>query len=290
MSILSNTERRKIMTKKPLFIAISIIFVLFSIPASAARVTLIHGLPALPGAVPSFNPVDIAIDGVCEGIYRLYGAKLGPIEFDPGVHSFTFYDAAPGQPCSGNQLAATQINVTATTQIDVALGLNAEDEVAISIWDNAPSLFAVEGTTNAAVEVRHAAAGPILGAILTREGILVETGGLPAGLILGPIVTTPGIHTLQILKGVELLGETIGDLLPERVYWVYVTGSVFKGTVNILAIESIPGAPTAGNPPGPPKFTTCCFFGTPTQLSQNQCQATGGIFIGDVDPAKAVCP
>jgi hypothetical protein len=42
-------------------------------------------------------------------------------------------------------------------------------------------------------------------------------------------------------------------------------------------------------PPAPAMFNTCCFFGTATQLNQNQCMSSGGTFIGDVDPATNPC-
>ncbi len=63
------------MTGKLLSITLWFALTALAVPARAALITVIHGLPALPGAVPSSNPVDVAIDGKCEYIYQPYGAK-----------------------------------------------------------------------------------------------------------------------------------------------------------------------------------------------------------------------
>jgi hypothetical protein len=279
------------MIKKLVFIFMWLFLAAFAVSAQAGLLTVIHGLPALPGAVPSFNPIDIAIDGQCQYIYRLYGAKLGPIEFEAGQHSITFYENAPGQPCAGTQLATTQWNQLSNDEIDVVLGLNSEDQVAISFWDNRTALDLVDGGVEAAVEVRHAAAGPTLAVVLKKGNETVSTGGVPAGSFLGPIETTQGEHTLLIQKGSDvILAQNTGLFQAKRVYWAYVTGSVFKETVKLLTIESIPGEATAGNPPGPPKFSTCCIFGVPSQLSSRNCSQASGLYIGDVNPSPNPCP
>ena len=277
------------MTKKLVIIIMWLLLAAFAVSAQAGMLTVVHGLPALPGAVPSFNPIDIAIDGQCQYIYQLYGKKIGPEEFEAGQHSITFYETIPGQPCTGTQLATTEWNQQADDEIDVVLGLNSEDQVAISFWNNRTALNLVEGGVEAAVEVRHAAAGPTLDVDLKKGNETVTTGGVPAGSFLGPIETTQGEHTLLIQKGSEVLGQLTGELQPNRVYWTYVTGSVFKGTVKLLAIESIPGQPTEGNPPGPPKFSTCCIFGVASQLSQSNCNTSSGTYIGDVNPVPNPC-
>jgi hypothetical protein len=277
------------MKRKLIFISVLVAVAAFALSAQAGVVTFNHGLPALPGAVPSNNPVDIAIDGVCENIYVPYGSKLGPTQFEAGLHSVIFYESVPGDPCRGTVLSAREWNVEDTTQIDVALSLNAEDQVTVSVWDNTTSLFAVENGAETAVEVRHAAGGPILDVVLEKDNEVVQVGGVPAGLIFGPIETTQGAHILRIRNGKEVLDQDTDSLKPNRVYWAYVTGSVFKKTVNILTIESIPGDEIEGGVPSPPRFSTCCFFGTAIQLGQNQCQSTGGTYIGDVDPATGPC-
>ncbi|UCD58123.1 MAG: hypothetical protein JSV16_03135 [Candidatus Hydrogenedentota bacterium] len=277
------------MNKKLIFIMIWLASAAFAVPAEAGLVTVIHALPALPGAVPSSNPVDIAIDGVCEHTYQPYGAKLGPKQIEAGWHSIIFYESIPDDPCRGKVLAAIEGWVSATDEIDVVLHLNSEDQVVISTWDNTTALDAIDSGAEAAVEVRHAAAGPILSAVLKKENDVVEVGGVQAGSILGPIETTEGEHTLQIKKGEENLDQDTGVLKEGRVYWVYVTGSVFKKTVDLLTIESIPDELIEGEDPGPPKFSTCCLYGTAVQLGQNQCQSLGGTFIGDIDPSRNPC-
>lgn len=282
--------KRGYIDKKLVFFVVVLALIAFTVPAGAGLVTVVHGLPALPEAVPSFNPIDIAIDGQCQYIYRLYGAKLGPIEFEAGQHAITFYESIPGQPCAGTELAATEWNQQADDEIDVVLGLNSEDEVTISLWDNTTALDAINGGVEAAVEVRNAAAGPTLDVVLKKGNDVVQVGGVPPGLILGPIETTQGEHTLLIQKGTKVLEQVTGDVQANRVYWAYVTGSVFKETVKLLTIESIPGEATEGNPPNPPKFSTCCYAGFPAPVSQSQCQSTGGIYIGDVNPTPNPCP
>ncbi len=75
----------------------------------------------------------------------------------------------------------------------------------------------------------------------------------------------------------------------DRAYWIYITGSVFKKTVNLLSIESIPGELIEGQEPPPAAFSTCCAFGVAIQVSQNQCNTLDGTYLGDVDPSKNPC-
>ncbi len=147
--------------KKLMPIMVCVAFVAFAVPASAGLITVIHALPALPDAVPSSNPVDIAIDGVCEYIYQPYGSKIGPRKIEAGQHSIIFYESIPDDPCQGEVLAARQGNLNATAQIDVVLGLNSQDRVVVRIWDNTNALDAIENGAETAVEIRGAAAGPI---------------------------------------------------------------------------------------------------------------------------------
>ncbi len=58
-----------------------------------------------------------------------------------------------------------------------------------------------------AVEVRNAAAGPTLRAVLKKGNDVVKAGRVRAGSVLGPIETTRGRHTLKIKKGAENLDQ-----------------------------------------------------------------------------------
>ena len=257
-----------------------------AVPAQAALLTIIHALPALPGAMPASNPVDVAIDGVCEHIYEPYGAKLGPKQIAAGVHSIIFYESIPDDPCQSTVLAAAEANLPDTAQIDVVLGLNASDQVIVLAWDNRLSL---DDGSETVVEVRHAAGGPTLGAVLRKGDTQVGAFEVLASTSSGPVATTQGEHTLQVRNGLEVLDQSVGDFKADRVYWAYITGSVFKKTVNLLVIESVPGELIEGEEPPAARFSTCCLFGTATQLGQNQCSQAGGTYIGDVDPAGAPC-
>ena len=236
------------MKKIQLFITIFFALVAFTVSAEADLVTIIHGLPALPGALPSNNPVDIAIDGVCEHFYQPYGAKLGPKVFEAGKHTFIFYESIPDDPCRGFVLAAIEVDLDTDDEIDVVLHLNSEDEVIAGIWDNTTALDVVDCGVETAIEVRNAAAGPTLGAVVKKGNDKVN-GDVKNGGTFGPIKTTGGDHILQIRNGSEVLDQDTDDLKKERVYWVYITGSVDKKTVNILNIESVPDEALEGEIP-----------------------------------------
>ena len=278
------------MAKKRMVLLVLLVMVAFASPVGAKYVTFIHGLPALPGAVPSFNPVDINVDGQCQYIYKLYGSKLGPIDIEAGDHAVTFYENVPGQRCTGTVLGTYEWTHQADDEIDVVLGLNAEDEVAISVWDNKPSLALVDGGAEAVVEVRNAAAGPTLDALVRKGSSVVANGSAAPGAKYGPIETTQGGHSVVILRGAKVFGENEGSFQQNRVYWNYITGSVFKDTVKILSIESIPDQPSEGNPPSPPAFSTCCYAGFPAAVSQSTCLSTGGLYVGNVNPSPNPCP
>ena len=236
------------MTKKLVFIIMLLFLAAVAVPAQADLVTIIHGLPALPGALPSNNPVDIAIDGVCEYFYTPYGAKIGPSKFEDGKHSIIFYESIPDQPCRGTILAARDWNQDTDDEIDVVLGLNAEDEVTISFWDNTTALDVVDCEAETAIEVRNAAAGPTLGAVV-KKGDDKINGDVENGSTFGPIKTTSSEHILQVKKESEILDQDTDSLKKNRVYWVYITGSVDKKTVNILNIESVPDEAIDGELP-----------------------------------------
>jgi hypothetical protein len=271
-------------------IIITLMLVSFTIPASAGLVTFIHGLPALPGAIPSSNPVDIALDGKCEYIYEPYGAKLGPRQIEEGWHSIIFYESLSNDPCRGTVLAAIEAFLETSDEVDIALHLNSEDVVVASIWDNTTALDAIENGAEVAVEVRNAAAGPTLTAVLKKENEEVDSGGVIPGSTFGPIDTTVGEHIVQVKNGEETLDQDSDEFKADRVYWVYITGSVFKKTINLLTIESIPGELIEGqDPPNPPKYSTCCYYGYPVPSGQGQCYSTGGLYIGDVAPSPNPC-
>ncbi|MDJ0985380.1 MAG: hypothetical protein QNJ26_07535 [Desulfobacterales bacterium] len=139
------------MTRKLLSITLWFALIALAVPASAALITVIHGLPALPGAVPSSNPVDVAIDGKCEYIYQPYGAKMGPRHIEAGQHTIIFYESIPDEPCQGTVLAARQGFLSDSAQIDVTLGLNAQDQVSIMTFDNTAALDAIENGFETAV-------------------------------------------------------------------------------------------------------------------------------------------
>jgi hypothetical protein len=281
---------RKFMTKKLVFIMMWLAMVAVAVPAGAGLVTFIHGLPALPGAIPSSNPVDIAFDGKCEYIYEPYGAKLGPRQIEEGWHTTVFYESTPNDPCRGTVLAATEVFFDASDEVDVTLHLNSEDVVVASVWDNTTALDAIENGAEVAVEVRNAAAGPTLTAVLKKENEEVDSGGVIPGSSLGPIETTAGKHTVQVKNGDETLDQDSDEFKADRVYWVYITGSVFKKTINLLTIESIPGELIEGQPPpNPPKYSTCCYYGYPVPSGQGQCYSTGGLYVGDVAPDPNPC-
>ena len=276
------------MDKKVIVITFMLLF--FTTTASAQLVTFVHGLPALPGAIPSSNPVDIALDGKCEYIYEPYGAKLGPRQIGEGWHTTIFYESIPDDPCRGKVLAAIEVFFDESDEFDITLHLNSEDVVVASVWDNTIALDAVENGAEVAVEVRHAAAGPNLTAILKKGIEVVDSGAVIPGQSLGPIETTAGEHTVQVKNGDETLDQDSDEFEADRVYWVYITGSVFKKTTNLLTIESIPGELIEGeDPPNTPKYSTCCFYGYPVSFGQNQCQSGGGTYIGDVAPDPNPC-
>lgn len=281
---------RKIMTKKLVFIMMWLALVAVAVPAGAGLVTVIHGLPALPGAIPSSNPVDIALDGACEYIYEPYGAKLGPRQIEEGWHSIIFYESLPNDPCRGTVLSAIETFLEASDEVDITLHLNSEDVVVASVWDNTTALDAIDAGVEVAVEVRNAAAGPTLTAVLKKENEEVDSGGVIPGSTFGPIATTVGEHIVQVKNGDETLDQDSDEFQADRVYWVYITGSVFKKTINLLTIESIPGELIEGeDPPNPPRYSTCCYYGYPVQLGQGQCYSTGGRYIGDVAPNPNPC-
>jgi hypothetical protein len=236
------------MSKKQILITIFFALVAFTVPAQAGLVTVIHGLPALPGALPSNNPVDIAIDGVCKYFYAPYGAKIGPSEFEDGKHYIIFYEAIPDEPCRGTILAARDWIQKTDDEIDVVLGLSSEDEVAISFWDNTTALDEVDGGVEAAIEVRHVAGGSTLGAVV-KKGKRQVDGVVANGDTFGPVKTTKSDHILQIRDELEILDQDTDTLKKDRVYWVYITGSVAKKTVNILNIESVPDEAIGGECP-----------------------------------------
>ena len=216
-----------------------VVIVAFTMPAQADLMTIVHGLPALPGALPSNNPVDIAVDYVCEYFYQPYGTKLGPKRYEAGKHTFIFYEAIPDKPCQGFVLAAKEIELGADDEIDVVLHLNAEDEVVIGTWDNTTALDAIDKGATAAIEVRNAASSPTLTAVLKKSDDEIE-GDVDNGSSFGPVKTTTGEHILQVRNESEILDQDTGEVQLERAYWVYLTGSVDKKTVNILTLESVP--------------------------------------------------
>ena len=236
------------MSKKQIFITMCCVLIAFTVPAQAGLVTIIHGLPALPGALPSNNPVDIAIDGVCEHFYTPYGAKLGPSEFEDGKHYIIFYESIPDEPCRGTILALTEWNQDTDDEIDIVLGLNSDDEVVISFWDNTTALDVVDGGVETAIEVRHVAGGSTLGAVVKKGKSQVD-GDVANGDTFGPIKTTKSDHILQIRDELEILDQDTDTLKKDRVYWVYITGSVAKKTVNILNLESVPDEAIDGELP-----------------------------------------
>ncbi len=278
------------MIKKRLFIPVFLGILALTAPASAELVTIIHGLPALPGVIPSYNPIDIAIDGECTHIYKLFGSKTGPIEMAAGTHSIVFYESALASPCRGTVLGALEGVIPEGGELDVVLGLDAEDQVAVKIFNNKTSLAALENGMETGVEVRSVAAGPTLGAIVKKDLEQVHAGEVAAGAFLGPLGSTPGDHTVQVNKGEEVLDLVTGNFERGRVYWIYICGSVFKKTVDLLSIQSIPDEPVEDEPPTEPaKFSTCCFYGAAAQLGEAQCQKSGGRYIGDVDPLSNPC-
>jgi hypothetical protein len=99
------------MYKKQIIFLICFAILAFTAPAQAGFMTLVHGLPALPGILPTNNPVDIALDGECKFFYVSYGQNL-LLEFEEeGRRSVIFYESIPDTPCRGTVLGALDFDL-----------------------------------------------------------------------------------------------------------------------------------------------------------------------------------
>ncbi len=268
------------------FFAAIFLSVGWSTATHAALASLVHALPPLPNAIPASNPVDIAINGKCEYHAKPFGAKIGPKKTNSGEYTVLFYEAKESDPCRGQVLAEITLDIEETDEVDIVLGLDQRDLVKVHVWDNRDSLDEIEdGISPTVVEVRNVAASSRLEAVLTVEGEEAQSVMVKPGRG-GLMNSEPGKASLRVKKGGETLDLDRGKLKSGAAHWVYITGSQFRSTIELLTLRAVPRQrpiPDQNTRPDDvtPEYSSCCLFGVCSQLSPANCRTSSGLYIGD---------
>jgi hypothetical protein len=199
--------------------------------ASAAQLSVVHGIPGQELGVDPALAVDVSVNGACTLEGFEFTEIAGPLDLDAGVYDIEVTLADTANPCQG-PLAIAQ-------SISLALGENAS-AVAHFTTDGSIQLSKFTNDVRAPAEgqarfvARHLADAPDVDAPFEVEGETVaQISALGFGE-QGKLDVDAGTYEASVkVAGTDVtaLGPYSVNAMAGAGYYVYIVGSVSGGTL-----------------------------------------------------------
>jgi hypothetical protein len=225
-------------------IVLAAVCVLLSVPASAqqsrAEVFVVHGIPGqdVSGA-PRDLPVDVSVNGACALPNFRYGQIVGPLHFTPGTYRVAVHFPATGACTSAAVIGPADIPLYDGENSTLLAHLSGSGALTASKFVNDLRQTA---STRARVIVHHTANAPAVDVYLTTQfGSALATRGLATSVVNGETASLPvnGQSTQLALTAAGQAAAAYGPvglgLQPNRLYLLYVVGSLANNSLNVIA-------------------------------------------------------
>ena len=208
----------------------------FALPASAADVYVVHGIPGTDLGLPNELPVDISVDGGCALDDVPLGTVFGPIELPTGPHDIEIRvsDGVEGT-CTGLLAVTGSIDLAVAESAAVVAHLDANGTARISKFTN--KVRATDGL--ARIAVVHAAAAPAVD--------IKAKGPKGAKLVLRDLKNGHQSFAADVPEGEYSVrigasgGGTVAGPIPlgldaDVAYTAIAVGSLDNGTFDVLVL------------------------------------------------------
>lgn len=225
-------------------IVLAAVGLLLSAPASAqqsrAEVLVVHGIPGqdVSGA-PRDLPVDVSVNGACALPNLRYGQIVGPIHFNPGTYRVAVHFPATGACTSPAVIGPADIPLFAGESSTLLAHLTGTGTLTASKFVND---LRQTPSSRARVAVHHTANAPAVDVYLTTQfGNALATRGLATSVVNGETATLPvaGQSTQLAITAAGQTAAAFGPvglgLQPNRLYLLYVVGSLANNSLNVIA-------------------------------------------------------
>lgn len=209
--------------------------------APVAEVFVVHGIPGADVGAPGALPVDVSVNGACALRNFQYGQILGALHFAPGTYTFAIHLANSANPC-GNApvIGPAAIPLFAGENSTIIAHLTGAGAPTASKFVNNVSRTP---TGRNRVSVHHTAAAPAVDAYVTTAfGNPLATAALATGVVNGESATLPAPGPVAVQFALTpagtqtaAFGPVVLRLDPAKAYFLYVVGSVARGTLNVIA-------------------------------------------------------
>jgi hypothetical protein len=217
--------------------------VLLSLPAAAqsrAEVFVVHGIPGADvSGAPRDLPVDVSVNGACALPNFRYGQIVGPLQFNPGTYRVAVHFPATGSCTSAAVIGPADIPLFAGENSTLLAHLTGTGTLTASkfVNDLRPTL-----SSRARVVLHHTANAPAVDLYLTTQfGNALATRGLATSVVNGETATVPvaGQNTQLAITAAGNTAAAYGPvglgLQPNRLYLLYVVGSLANNSLNVIA-------------------------------------------------------
>jgi hypothetical protein len=214
-------------------------------PASAqqstiAEVFIVHGIPGQDLGTDAALPVDVSVNGACLLTNFRFGQIVGAFHLQPGTYNVAIHLANASNPC-GNAAAIgpAAIPFYAGENSTVIAHLTSTGTPTASKFVNNVSKTPANRNR---VTVHHLANAPAVDAYVTTNfGNPSATAGLATGVLNGETATLPApAASVQFAltpagTSTAAYGPVVLRLQASKAYFLYVVGSVARGTLNVIA-------------------------------------------------------
>ena len=221
----------------PAFLLPLLLVASFAMPAAAASVYVVHGIPGKDLGLPPELPVDISVDGGCALDDVEFGAVLGPVELPTGPHAIEIRvsDGVEGT-CTGLLAATGSIDLAVAENAAVVAHLDQNGTARISKFTN--KVAATEGATRIAVV--HAAAAPAVDVKARgQKGAKLRLQDLKNGHQSYAADVPAGTYTVKIGAangGGTVFGPAELPLDADVAYTAIAVGSLDNETFEVLVL------------------------------------------------------
>lgn len=198
--------------------------------ASAANVTVVHGVPDLT--------VDVYVNGEIALESFEFGTVTDPIELPAGDYEIEI--RAAGEPADSEPALSGSATVAEDTNASIVAHLDADGNPILSVFANDVSPIAAGESR---VTVRHTAAAPAVD-VLANDSVLIADLANPDEASADVAAGTYTVAVAAAGTTDPVLGPTDLTLTAGTSTIIYAVGSLEAGTLQLLAQE-IPGLGTA---------------------------------------------
>ena len=208
----------------------------FAVPAAAADVYVVHGIPGKDLGLPPELPVDISVNGACALDDVVFGDVLGPVDLPTGAHEIEIRvsDGVEGT-CSGLLAVTGRIDLAVAESATVTAHLDQNGAARITKFTNKVS----ETGKAARIAIVHTAAAPPVDVKARGEkGAKLQVRDLKNGHQSYAADVPAGAYKVKIgaSGGGTVFGPAELSLESDVAYTAFAVGSLENETFGVLIL------------------------------------------------------